>query len=83
MDEAGVDRPSRESRAITNEPGGTTVKPGVYNLVISHQNQKSMNTIEVKNDPRIEISETSINDAYEANKEIEKFIHYENLKIVK
>ncbi|MDC6468391.1 hypothetical protein OAW63_05345, partial [Flavobacteriaceae bacterium] len=81
MDEAGVGRPSRESRAITNEPGGTTVKPGVYNLVISHQNQKSMNTIEVKNDPRIEISETSINDAYEANKEIEKLIQTVNTAV--
>ena len=81
MDEAGVGRPSRESRAITNEPGGTTVKPGVYSLVISHQNQKSMNTIEVKNDPRIEISETSINDAYEANKEIEKLIQTVNTAV--
>ncbi len=81
MDEAGVGRPSRETRTITNEPGGTIVKPGVYNLVISHQNQKSMNTIEVKSDPRIEISETSINDAYEANKEIEKLIQTVNTAV--
>jgi hypothetical protein len=81
MDEAGFGRPSRETRTITNEPGGTIVKPGVYNLVISHQNQKSMNTIEVKSDPRIKFSETSINDAYEAKKEIEKLIQTVNTAV--
>lgn len=81
MDEAGVGRPSRETKTITNEPGGTIVKPGVYNLVISYQNQKSMNTIEVKSDPRIEFSETSINDAYEAKKEIEKLIQTVNTAV--
>jgi uncharacterized hydantoinase/oxoprolinase family protein len=40
-----------------------------------------MNTIEVKSDPRIEFSETSINDAYEAKKEIEKLIQTVNTAV--
>ncbi|MCP4484529.1 MAG: hypothetical protein GY823_08220 [Flavobacteriaceae bacterium] len=72
MNEAGVDRPSRKIRERKNEPGGVSVKPGVYKLEINHQDYKSVNTIEVKSDPRLVISDKAINEAYQADKEIEK-----------
>lgn len=73
MDEAGVERPSRTLRKRTNEPGGTTVKPGTYNLSLEYLNKKSTTTISVESDPRLEISKKSIDDAYTASKNLEKF----------
>ena len=71
MNEAGGDRPSRKIRERKNEPGGASVKPGVYQLEINYIEDKSTNTIEVKSDPRLEISNKAINDTYNTDKEIE------------
>lgn len=71
MDEAGVDRPSRKIRDRKNEPRGTSVKPGTYQVSIEYNGQISKNSIEVKNDPRLEISQKAILDAYTASKRIE------------
>tara|TARA_R110000787_G_scaffold86285_2_gene183984 strand:- start:26077 stop:29352 length:3276 start_codon:yes stop_codon:yes gene_type:complete len=72
MNEVGGDRPSRKIKKHKNEPSGASVKPGVYNLEINYLDHKSSNTIEVESDPRLTVSEKAINEAYQADKNIEK-----------
>jgi len=72
MDEAGVDRPSRRVRERNNEPGGTQVKPGTYRVDLEYKEQKSSTTIKVESDPRLDIPQKAITDAYNASKRIEE-----------
>lgn len=72
MNEAGVDRPSREIRKRKNEPGGVSVKPGTYRLELNYIEQSSSSSIEIKSDPRVEVSEKAINETYQTEKEIEQ-----------
>lgn len=73
LDESGSYRPSRKIRERTAEPGGVTVRPGTYKLVMYYGDQSSETTIEVESDPRYTVSQKSIEDAYTAGKELEKF----------
>ena len=72
MDEAGAERPSRSSRTRNNEPGGVSVKPGNYKIVMSFGDQTSEEMITVKSDPRLDVSSDNINQVYAASKELEK-----------
>lgn len=72
MDEAGVDRPSRNIRDRKNEPGGTQVKPGIYRAELQFMDTVSTATIKVESDPRLSISPKAINESYSASKTIEK-----------
>ncbi len=73
MNEKGVDRPSRTlpKKKSNREPGGVTVKPGTYKLVLHYGDQSSENSIEVKSDPRLQVSEKNIEEVYTASKEVE------------
>ncbi len=71
MDEAGVARPSRTIRKRNNEPGGVSVKPGSYKLVMHYGDQTSEKMISVKSDPRIDVSTASTNEVYTASKQLE------------
>ena len=71
LDEAGVDRPSRKIRKRSNEPGGTTVKPGMYRIDMEYLENTSSTTINVENDPRLKISQKSIDESYAASKNLE------------
>lgn len=73
LDEKGADRPSRTIRESNREPGGVAVKPGNYRLVMSFNGETSEEMIEVKTDPRLEVSEESIAEVYEAGQKIEKW----------
>lgn len=72
MDEAGVDRPSRNLRDRKNEPGGTQVKPGNYRAELQFMDKISSVSIMVESDPRLSISQKAINESYSASKTIEK-----------
>lgn len=72
MDEAGVDRPSRNQRERKNEPGGTSVKPGKYKAELIYQENSSQNSIMVQSDPRLTIPQKSIDEAYTRSKQLEK-----------
>ncbi len=72
MNEAGVSRPSRTIRKQTSEPGGVSVKPGTYKLVMHYGDQTSEEMITVKSDPRLQVSTASINQVYDASKELER-----------
>ena len=72
MNEAGVDRPSREIKKRKNEPRGISVKPGSYRLVLNYLDHTTSSTIQIKSDPRVEVSENTINDIYQKGKELEE-----------
>ena len=71
MDEKGVDRPSRTIQKSKREPGGVGVKPGTYKLVMEYGDQKSETSIQVKSDPRLQVSQQNINEVYTASKNLE------------
>ena len=71
MNEAGVDRPSREIKKRKNEPRGIPVKPGTYRLLLSYLDHTTSSAIQIKSDPRVEVSEITINDIYQKGKELE------------
>jgi len=71
MEEAGVDRPSRSMRERKNEPGGTTVKPGTYKIDMEYNGQTSTTSINVESDPRLDISQKSIDESYATSKKLE------------
>lgn len=71
MREAGGDRPSRTIRKRRSEPGGVGVKPGTYKLALSYGDQTSNSQITIASDPRLEVSQKAINDAYSNGKTIE------------
>ena len=71
LDEAGVDRPSRKIIKRTNERGGTSVKPGIYNLAMEYNGTTTSATVKVESDPRLTISQKAINESYAASKDIE------------
>ncbi|MFD2516747.1 VPS10 domain-containing protein [Salinimicrobium flavum] len=71
LNEKGADRPSRKITEKNGEPGGVTVEPGTYKLVMDYAGMKSTADITVKSDPRLELSEADINEIYAAEKELE------------
>ena len=71
MDEKGTDRPSRRNRSRRFEPGGVSVKPGTYKVVMSFGDQTSEQIIKVENDPRINVSSQNTNEVYATLKQLE------------
>jgi len=72
LNEAGVSRPSRTIRKRRSEPGGTSVKPGTYRAEITYLDNISSTSIIVKSDPRLNISQKAIDEAYSSSKQLEK-----------
>jgi hypothetical protein len=71
MDEKGTDRPSRRNRTRRGEPGGVSVKPGTFKVVMSFGDQTSESMITVKDDPRINVSSQNTNEVYATLKQLE------------
>ena len=71
MDEKGPDRPSRKISKKKTENGGVSVLAGNYRIKVTHGNQSDETMISVKSDPRLNVSEASINEVYETAKELE------------
>ena len=71
--EKGVARASRRVRESKREPSGVQVKPGTYRLKMTFGNEVSEQDIKVEFDPRLQISQTAINQKYAASKELEKY----------
>jgi photosystem II stability/assembly factor-like uncharacterized protein len=72
MDEKGADYPSRRIRKGDREPGGVSVKPGIYKAVIQYGDLTSETSMTVKTDPRLSVSQRNINEVYAALKDLEK-----------
>lgn len=61
MDEKGVDFPSLQDRnRPDSEPGGVDVVPGTYKIVVLYNDLKDSTEIEIKGDPRTEVSTMDI-----------------------
>ena len=73
MDEKGPDRPSRKISTRKNESGGVDVKPGTYSIKMSFGAISEESKIEVKSDPRINVSIASIAEVYDNAKKLELF----------
>jgi photosystem II stability/assembly factor-like uncharacterized protein len=71
--EKGVARASRRIRKSSSEPGGVSVKPGTYRLKMTYGEEVSEQNIKVEFDPRLQISQSAINQKYDASKELESY----------
>ncbi len=71
MNEKGTNFMSRRNRNGNREPGGVTVLPGTYKVRFTFGDQKDSTNIEVKYDPRIELSDAAIKAQYDALKALE------------
>lgn len=74
LDEKGVPYPSRKEPKNNKERGGVDVLPGTYKIVMSFGDQKDSTMINVKFDPRLNISKDVLFANYKANKELESEI---------
>ncbi len=71
MNEKGTNFMSRRDRRGNREPGGVTVLPGTYKVRFTFGDQKDSTEVEVKYDPRIQMSNTAIQAQYNAMKSLE------------
>ena len=71
--EKGVARASREIKISKREPGGVSVKPGIYQLKMTFGETISTQKITVEYDPRLELSKKAINQKYDASKTLENY----------
>ncbi|MEM0941547.1 MAG: hypothetical protein AAGI25_17435 [Bacteroidota bacterium] len=71
MEEKGVERMSRKNRNKNTEPEGVTVLPGTYKVRFTFGDQIDSTNVEVKYDPRIDLSDGAIRAQYDALKELE------------
>lgn len=75
MNEKGINYPSRESpKKNSGERGGTRVLPGIYKIVMALGDQKDSTTVNVKFDPRLDVSFETLEANYQARKVIESEI---------
>lgn len=72
MDEKGIKYPSREApKKDKGEPGGLGVLPGTYKIVLCFGDQKDSTNINVKFDPRLDVSYETLEANYKANKKLQ------------
>lgn len=71
MSEKGVERMRRGDRRGNREPSGVTVLPGTYKLRFTFGDQMDSTDLEVRYDPRLEMSNSAIAAKYNALKSIE------------
>ena len=71
MGEKGVKGMRRGEPRGNREPRGVTVLPGTYKLRLSFGDQKDSTEVEVKYDPRIDMSQSAIQAKYDALKSLE------------
>lgn len=74
MNEKGADRPSRKIVKRKREPGGVTVKPGMYKVKIEYGEHSDSTMIEVKTDPRLNVSQAAINEVYDTGKKLQDYM---------
>ncbi len=71
--EKGVEKPDRDDAISNNEEAiGVLVKPNTYKLKLTFNGKTSEETITVKYDPRLQLSEDAISEKYNTAKMLEK-----------
>ena len=90
MNEKGVERPRRGSGGGgfgfgggrgSGEPGGSTVLPGEYTVVMSFGDKKDTTTIKVGIDPRVTTSSSALKAKYDMGKEVEQLIQMVSISL--
>ena len=76
-----MERPSRNIRKSKREPGGVTVKPGNYRIVLGTASNTSETSLEVLTDPRLNVSKKTIEDRYRYSKVIEGYMGQTTLAV--
>lgn len=71
LDEKGVNSLTRKELDNKREPGGVDVMPGTYKLRLSYAGESSETQVEVKFDPRMDVSTEALQARYEALKALE------------
>jgi hypothetical protein len=71
LDEKGVHRISRKPNKSKKEPSGVRVLPGTYKLVLGYKDFKDSTQVEVKYDPRLPVSNETLQQKYELQKKLE------------
>jgi photosystem II stability/assembly factor-like uncharacterized protein len=73
MEEKGVERMRRTDRRNNNtrEPGGLTVLPGIYGIRMTFGDLMDSTEIEVKYDPRLEVTQAEIEAKYNTLKTLQ------------
>jgi len=71
LDEKGPDRPSRKLSESKKEPGGVRVIPGTYKVKVSFGTTADSTNINVKTDPRLNVSLSDVNQVYQTRKQLE------------
>ncbi len=75
MDEKGISFPSRKApKKNKSENGGVGVLPGTYKIVLGFGDQKDSTIVNVKFDPRLDVSFETLEANYQARKAIESEI---------
>jgi len=75
LDAKGVKTPTRgDFYKKDTEPGGGTLAPGKYKLVLRNGDAADSTYVNVKLDPRVEIDENEINKSIAASKDFEKYM---------
>ncbi|MGD1945368.1 MAG: hypothetical protein ACFB0A_03630 [Croceivirga sp.] len=74
LDEKGPDRPARKISKQKTEPDGATVKPGTYKVKVSFGETVDSTMVTVKTDPRLKVSMASVNEVFQARKQLEGLI---------
>jgi len=74
MDESGPNYPSRKNKKNKKEGSGIQVKPGKYKLVMEVGELIDEASIDVKLDPRLSISNKTVEESYNSAKTLENMI---------
>ena len=74
MDKKGVRGPSRSDRKRDNEPGGVSVLPGTYKLMLMVGDYLDSIMVNVYSDPRVETSVDGLQKLHEANDRFESIV---------
>ncbi len=73
MEEKGPDRPSRKLNKNPREFGGINAKPGIYKVKLEMGETTDETLLEVKSDPRLDISRNNIDQVHETSKKLDSY----------
>ena len=71
--EKGSELPSRKISKSKVEPAGPRVRPGSYRIKVHYGDHSDETAINVLKDPRLEVDSASIEEVYEAQKELDTY----------
>jgi len=74
LDKKGVRGPSRSSRTRDREPGGVSVLPGTYKILLTKGDFRDSAMVDVFADPRVESSREGMEKIHKTNEQFESIV---------